>query len=106
MRNPFSDAGTVQDQPEALRTARVLTRRRILPLAALLYAIAYLDRVNVGFVAVSMSADLRLDALAFGLGAGMFFLGYVLFEIPSIVIFQRIGARLWIARIMITWGLI
>jgi sugar phosphate permease len=77
-----------------------------LTLSALLYAIAYLDRVNVGFVAESMSRDLRLDAWAFGLGAGMFFLGYVLFEIPSNVILQRIGARLWIARIMITWGLI
>ena len=72
----------------------------------LLYIVAYLDRINVGFAALQMNAALGLSASAYGLGAGIFFLSYTLFEVPSNVVLARIGARLWIARIMITWGLV
>src|SRR5436309_2211727 len=80
---------------------------RILPFTGLLYLICYIDRVNVGFAALTMRQDLGLSQAAFGLGAGTaFFLGYFLLEVPSNVILHKIGARLWIARIMISWGLI
>lgn len=79
---------------------------RLLPFLCLIYFIAYLDRVNVGFAALTMSPDLGLSATAYGLGAGIFFVGYFLFEVPSNFMLKRVGARLWIARIMVTWGLI
>jgi len=79
-------------------------RGRLLPFIFLLYIVAYLDRINVGFAALQMNRDLRLGDAAFGLGAGLFFLGYFLFEIPSNLILERMGARPWIARIMISWG--
>ncbi len=81
-------------------------RRRLIPFLSLLYIVAYLDRINVGFAALQMNQALGFSATVYGLGAGIFFLGYVLFEIPSNVILARVGARLWIARIMITWGLV
>jgi ACS family tartrate transporter-like MFS transporter len=79
---------------------------RILPLIALAYLFAYMDRVNVSFAAASMNADLGFSATIYGLGGGLFFLGYALFEIPSNLMLVRFGARQWIARIMITWGLL
>src|SRR5689334_21951773 len=79
---------------------------RLIPLLFVLYVVAWLDRVNVGFAALQMNADLKFSDAAFGFGSGIFFLGYCLFEVPSNLILARIGARLWIARIMITWGLI
>ncbi|MBU9399995.1 MFS transporter [Burkholderia multivorans] len=79
--------------------------RRILPFIFVCYVISYLDRTNVGFAALTMNKDLGLTAEAFGFGAGLFFIGYFLFEIPSNLIMQKVGARVWIARIMITWGL-
>ena len=81
-------------------------RRRLIPFVFLLYSVAYLDRINVGFAALQMNAALGLSASAYGLGAGIFFLSYTVFEVPSNVVLARIGARLWIARIMITWGLV
>ena len=72
----------------------------------LCYVIAYLDRVNVGFAKLQMSQDLGFSEAVFGLGAGVFFLGYFLFEVPSNLLMHRIGARIWIARIMITWGIL
>src|SRR5262249_6078656 len=72
----------------------------------LLYIVAYLDRVNVGFAALQMNAALGFSPEVYGFGAGIFFVGYTLFEIPSNLLLQRVGARIWIARIMITWGLI
>jgi ACS family tartrate transporter-like MFS transporter len=79
---------------------------RILPFTGLLYLICYIDRVNVGFAALTMRGDLGLTQAAFGLGAGTaFFIGYFILEVPSNVILDKVGARLWIARIMITWGL-
>jgi ACS family tartrate transporter-like MFS transporter len=81
-------------------------RRRLIPFLFLLYIVAYLDRINVGFAALQMNQALGFSATTYGFGAGIFFLSYVLFEIPSNVILARVGARLWIARIMITWGLV
>jgi MFS transporter, ACS family, tartrate transporter len=78
---------------------------RILPFAALTYFFAYLDRINVGFAALTMNKDLGFDSAIYGMAAGFFFWGYVLVEVPSNVILEKIGARLWIARIMITWGI-
>ncbi|MGV6393518.1 MFS transporter [Pseudomonas caspiana] len=79
---------------------------RILPFIFACYVISYLDRTNVGFAAISMNKDLGLTATMFGWAAGLFFFGYFIFEIPSNLLMQRFGARVWIARIMITWGLI
>src|ERR1700747_3403345 len=78
---------------------------RILPFAVLTYFFCYLDRINVGFASLTMNKDLGLDAAIYGMAAGAFFWGYVLFEVPSNIILEKVGARIWIARIMITWGL-
>jgi MFS transporter, ACS family, tartrate transporter len=79
---------------------------RILPFAALTYFFCYLDRINVGFAALTMNKDIGLDSAIYGMAAGAFFWGYFLFEVPSNIILEKVGARLWIARIMVTWGLI
>ncbi len=84
--------------------AIVKARRRLLPFLFVLYIVAYLDRINVGFAALDMNRDLGLSDTVFGLGAGLFFLGYFLFEIPSNLILARVGARRWIARILVSWG--
>jgi ACS family tartrate transporter-like MFS transporter len=89
-----------------LAAALSKVRRRLIPFLFLLYIVSYLDRINVGFAALQMNAALGLSASAYGFGAGIFFLSYTLFEVPSNVILARVGARLWIARIMITWGLV
>lgn len=79
---------------------------RILPFVMLLYFVSFLDRVNVGFAAMSMNQAIGLSPSAFGFGGGLFFIGYFLFEIPSNLLLHRVGARLWIARVMVTWGLV
>ncbi len=79
---------------------------RIIPFIMLLYFIAFLDRVNIGFAALTMNQDLGFSPTVFGLGAGIFFLGYFLFEVPSNLILHKVGARIWIARVMITWGFV
>jgi D-galactonate transporter len=79
---------------------------RLLPFLMLCYVVAYLDRVNVGFARLQMLEDLRFSETVYGLGAGMFFIGYFFFEVPSNLFLHRVGARVWIARIMITWGLV
>src|SRR5215210_5213464 len=79
---------------------------RLIPFMFLLYIIAFLDRVNVGFAALQMNEDLGFSDAVYGFGAGIFFIGYFIFEIPSNLIMERVGARVWIARIMITWGII
>ena len=78
---------------------------RLLPLIVVIYFVAYMDRTNVSFAALSMNKDLGFSAYIYGWGAGIFFLGYFLFEVPSNVILEMTGARIWIARIMITWGI-
>ena len=78
---------------------------RIIPFLMLIFFFANLDRANVGFAALQMRQELGFSNTAYGLGAGIFFLGYFLFEIPSNIMLQRFGARLWFARIVFTWGL-
>jgi ACS family tartrate transporter-like MFS transporter len=80
-------------------------RHKLIPFLFVLYVVAYLDRINVGFASLQMNRELGLSESAFGLGAGLFFLGYSIFEVPSNLILERVGARLWIARIMISWGI-
>ncbi len=89
-----------------LDLAVAVIRRRLIPFLFLLYIFAYLDRINVGFASLQMNRALGFSASTYGLGAGIFFLSYVTFEVPSNLILARVGARLWIARIMITWGLV
>src|SRR6202790_5115414 len=79
---------------------------RIIPFVMVLYFISFLDRVNIGFAAMTMNKDIGLSPTAFGLGGGLFFIGYFLFEVPSNLILHRVGARLWIARVMVTWAII
>ena len=89
----------------AAATLRKVTLR-LIPFLFILYIVAWLDRVNVGFAALQMNSDLGFSSAAFGFGSGVFFLGYCLFEVPSNLILHRVGARRWIARIMVTWGAI
>ena len=91
--------------PEYARAIRRV-RRRLLPFLALLYFVAYLDRVNVGFAALQMNAVLGFSGSVYGFGAGIFFLGYFLFEVPSNLALARVGARVWLARIAIVWGMV
>jgi MFS family permease len=79
---------------------------RLIPFLMICYFIAYLDRVNVGFAALTMNKDLGLTATMFGFGSGVFFLAYFLFEVPSNLFLHRLGARKWIARIMLSWGIL
>src|ERR1700716_4324211 len=86
--------------------ARRRVAYRLLPFVFLLYMVNYIDRVNVSFANLRMSADLGLSDRVYGLGIGMFYITYVLFEIPGAVIVERRSARKWIARIMISWGIV
>ena len=79
---------------------------RLMPFLGLLYIVAFLDRVNVGFAALSMNKELGFSNAVYGFGAGIFFIGYFIMEIPGNLIMTKVGARLWIARIPITWGII
>jgi len=94
-------ATSVESPPVFRRIAR-----RILPFLVLCYVSAFMDRVNVGFAALSMREDIGLTATAFGIGSGMFFVSYFLLEVPSNLALAKFGARRWIARIMISWGLL
>jgi MFS family permease len=80
--------------------------RRLIPFVGICYLIAYIDRQNVSFAKLQMVGDLGLSEYAYGLGASLFFIGYFLFEVPSNVIMEKVGARRWFARIMISWGLV
>ena len=91
---------------EARQSAVRKAAWRLLPFLCLCYMVNFLDRVNVGFAALAMNADLSFSPSVFGIGAGIFFVGYILFEVPSNLALQRFGARIWIARIMISWGVI
>ncbi|GED32864.1 MFS transporter [Brevibacillus centrosporus] len=82
------------------------TMARILPMILILYVVAYLDRVNLGYAALQMNAELALTSEVFGLLSGIFFIGYFFFEIPSNMIMHKVGAKMWIARIMLSWGII
>ncbi|MEH7148525.1 MFS transporter, partial [Priestia megaterium] len=87
------------------KTIRKVTRR-IIPFLFLLYIISYLDRANVGYAALEMNEALGLTSKMFGLVTGIFFIGYFIFEVPSNILMQKFGARVWITRILITWGII
>jgi MFS transporter, ACS family, tartrate transporter len=103
MRSDIVALGDVRPSPG--RNALVAkVAARIIPILALCYFVAFLDRVNIGFASLTMMKDLQLTQTEFGIGAGLFFLGYCLCEIPSNLILARVGARPWIARIMISWG--
>jgi MFS family permease len=101
-----SDTGVVVSDRSAIEhsTMRRVTNR-LVPFLMFCYFINFLDRVNVGFGALQMNGDLKLNAAAFGFGAGLFFVGYFIFEVPSNLLLYKFGARRWIARIMFTWGL-
>src|ERR1700749_550553 len=88
-----------------IRTMAKVSRRPI-PFVVICYFVAFLDRVNLGFAALEMNKDLGFSATVYGLGAGMFFISYFLLETPSNLILVRMGARSWIARIMLTWGIL
>jgi MFS transporter, ACS family, tartrate transporter len=88
------------------RSAMTKAMWRIVPLILLAYVVAYMDRVNVSFASLQMNADLKFSATIYGLGGGLFFLGYALFEVPSSMMLARFSAPQWMARIMITWGLL
>ncbi|SEI22000.1 MFS transporter [Pseudomonas asplenii] len=105
MSHDTRNAAAPLDDAEGERLMRRVLWR-LIPFIFLCYVISYLDRTNVGFAAISMNQDLGLTATMFGWAAGLFFFGYFIFEIPSNLLLQRFGARVWIARIMITWGLI
>src|SRR5712671_2355863 len=92
-------------EPVGVRTIQKL-RFRILPYLLLLYVIAYLDRINIGFAALTMNKELAISSQQFGMLVGIFFFGYFLFEIPSNLLLHKFGARVWIARILITWGIV
>ena len=90
------------------RESRLYSRvtRRLIPFLLCCYMAAYLDRVNIGFAKLQMLSDLKFSETIYGLGAGIFFIGYFLFEVPSNIILHKVGARLWIARVMLTWSVI
>ena len=98
--------GVLLTKGTATATAIAKATRRLIPFLCLCYVVNFLDRVNVGFAALAMNEDLGFTPSMFGIGAGIFFVGYILLEIPSNLALQRFGARIWIARIMISWGII
>ena len=96
----------VQDEEAIGRSALRKASLRLLPLIAIGYGIAYMDRVNISFAALQMNRDLHFSASVYGFGAGLFFLSYAACEVPSNLLLVRFGARRWLARIMFTWGLL
>jgi MFS family permease len=92
--------------PDTLQRAVSKAKRHLFPLLLVMFIANYIDRVNLGFVSTHLKADLGIGAAAFGLGSGLFFVGYALFEVPSNMLMQKFGARAWLTRIMFTWGLV
>src|ERR1700719_2085429 len=95
----------IASYPIETATIRKL-RIRLLPFLFALYVVAFIDRINLGFAALTMNRELAITSQQFGLAAGIFFWGYFLFEIPSNLMLHKTGARVWIARILITWGIV
>jgi ACS family tartrate transporter-like MFS transporter len=98
----ISELATIPIATQTIRKVRI----RILPFLFVLYVICYLDRVNIGIAALTMNQDLAITSEQFGLLTGIFFIGYFLFEVPSNLLLHKIGARIWIARILISWGVV
>ncbi|MBV4475314.1 MFS transporter [Pseudomonas sp. B2M1-30] len=101
-----SITGMNEGVDSALSSAISKVKRHILPLFVIMFIVNYIDRVNIGFVRTHMEHDLGIGAAAYGFGAGLFFIGYALFEVPSNMLLQKVGARIWLTRIMLTWGLV
>ncbi len=95
----------LRDDDLGTRTIALITRR-LMPLLGLMYLVAYIDRQNVSYAKLQMVGDLGLSETAYGLGASLFFLAYLLFEVPANVMLARVGARAWFARIMVSWGIV
>lgn len=93
------------DRP-VLKSAISKAARRLMPMLVILYVVSFLDRTNVGFAEAALGTDRRVSAGAFALGAGIFFIGYAIFEIPSNLLLKKVGAKIWLARIAITWGIV
>jgi len=91
---------------DALSSASTKVMRHVIPIFLIMFIANYIDRVSVGFVNTYMETDLGISAAAYGLGSGLFFVGYAIFEVPSNMLMQRFGARMWLTRIMITWGIV
>src|SRR6201987_4305663 len=113
---PKSSASSTGHQPEEgadpqlnSETAASAQRKaalRLLPIISIGYGLAYMDRINISFAALRMNSDLHFSATVYGLGAGLFFIGYALCEVPSNLLLLRFGPKRWLARIMFTWGLL
>jgi ACS family tartrate transporter-like MFS transporter len=101
-----SEHGALVDSDAIEKSAMRKIYLRLLPFAVFAYILAYIDRINISFAALTMRSDLNMSASAFGFAAGMFFWGYFIFEVPSNLILEKVGARVWIARIMISWGIV
>lgn len=99
-------AGTTRSESDEATRVYAKVTWRLIPFLFLCYVAAYLDRVNVGFAKLQMLGDLQFSETVYGLGAGIFFIGYFLFEVPSNIILHKVGARVWIARVMLTWAII
>lgn len=104
--NNSSNASVVPEGDSVLARAVSKVKRHVLPLFVIMFILNYIDRVNIGFVRTHMEHDLGIGAAAYGLGAGLFFIGYALFEVPSNMLLQKVGARIWLTRIMFTWGIV
>src|ERR1700742_3762642 len=107
-RQPLSTQTPAIRIPDSAASNSIYTRVvwRFMPLLFVCYVAAYLDRVNVGFAKLQMLSDLKFSESVYGLGAGIFFIGYFVFEVPSNILLHRVGARVWISRIMVTWALV
>src|SRR5262249_43922786 len=94
----------VEDPRTAILVGKVT--RHLMPVLGIMYLIAYIDRQNIGYAKLQMVDDLGLTETSYGLGASLFFIGYLIFELPSNLVLARVGARRWFARIMVSWGLV
>ena len=101
-----SVSGMNEGVDSTLASAISKVKRHVLPLFVIMFIVNYIDRVNIGFVRTHMEHDLGIGAAAYGFGAGLFFIGYALFEVPSNMLLQKVGARIWLTRIMFTWGVV
>lgn len=103
---PSANSSTVTSVTDPIKAMYHKITWKLIPFLCFCYLAAYLDRINIGFAKLQMLSQLQFSETAFGLGAGLFFVGYILFEVPSNLVLEKVGAKIWIARIMITWGLL
>ena len=104
--NNSNHASAAPESDSTLTRAVSKVKSHVLPLLVIMFILNYIDRVNIGFVRTHMEHDLGIGAAAYGFGAGLFFIGYALFEVPSNMLLQKVGARIWLTRIMFTWGIV